>query len=83
MAKGVESRSQVLETEYESGTTHLIGAVVMLVVSLFLLYGAKVIIRQGFSQTSLQVVYLRPFLFLTGLVGVVASLVRSAMAALC
>src|SRR5690242_11473076 len=74
MADGPVSRSQVLEKEYESGTTRLIGAGVLVVVSGFLLYGATIIARQHFSETSWQVVYLRPLLLLTGIVSLVGGL---------
>jgi ribosomal protein L7/L12 len=74
MAKGVVSRSQVLESEYESGTTHLVGAVVLLLVSLLALWGANLIVRQHFAGSSFQMVYLRPLLFLGGVVGVAGSL---------
>lgn len=82
MARGVVTRSQVLETEYEAGTTHLLGAVVLLFVSLLVLWGANLIVRQHFSDTSFQVVYLRPLLLLSGLVGVIASLVIGGKAGL-
>ena len=81
MAKGVVSRSQVLETEYEAGSTHLIAAIVLLVVSLLVLWGARLIVRQHFNETSFQVVYLHPLLLLGGWVGVAASLIIGYQAA--
>jgi ribosomal protein L7/L12 len=82
MSKGVVSRSQVLEAEYTTGTTRLVGAAVLLLLSLLALWGANLILRQHFAGSSFQVVYLRPLLFLGGLVGVVASLVIGVKAGL-
>lgn len=82
MKKDVESRSEVLETEYEAGTTRLIGSVVLLFVSLLLLWGYRLILRQHFNETSLQMIYLKPLLLLTGVVGLVGSLVIGGRSAL-
>lgn len=74
MAQSATTRSEVLEREYETGVGYLIGAGVVLILSLLLFWCASLITRSYHDlPTSTPYVVYRPLVLLTGGLGVIAA----------